>query len=279
MREQTTMDKIIIKDLEVKACHGCNPEEKVNPQRFLFSAEIFYDFSQAANADDLTKTISYSDVKKTLTAFCVNNCFDLIETLATKSAELIIKKYLAQKVVLTLKKPDAPMSGVFDFVGVQVEKEWHEVYLALGSNMGDKNAYLDFAIARLSADDNIKEVVESSRYSTAPYGGVATGEFVNSAARIFTLYTPSQLLAATSQIEKDGERVRTEHWGNRTLDIDIVFYDDCVIGTKDLCVPHVDMQNRSFVLDPLCELCPNKVHPLLKQRVFELKNALKTPRI
>ena len=69
------MNKIILKDFEVKACHGCNPEEKRNPQRFLFTAEIFYDFSQAAKNDDLTKTISYSDVKKTLKSFCENNCF------------------------------------------------------------------------------------------------------------------------------------------------------------------------------------------------------------
>lgn len=268
------MNKIILKDFEVKACHGCNPEEKTNPQRFLFTAEIFYDFSQAAKNDDLTKTISYSDVKKTLKSFCENNCFDLIETLATRSAELLLKKYPCQKVVLTLKKPDAPMSGVFDYAAVQVEKEWHEVYLALGSNLGDKNAYLDFAISRLKADDNIKDVKESSRYSTAPYGGVAAGEFVNSAVKISTLYSPFELLSVISQIETDGERVRSERWGNRTLDIDVIFYDDCVISANDLCVPHIDMQNRAFVLEPLCELCPNKLHPILKKRVCELKSDL-----
>ena len=90
------MNKIIIKNLQIKATHGCNPDEKINPQRFLFSAEIFYDFSQAAKSDDLTKTISYSDVKKTLTAFCVNNCFDLIETLATRACDEILKKYPAR---------------------------------------------------------------------------------------------------------------------------------------------------------------------------------------
>lgn len=161
IKPELHMNKIILKDFEVKACHGCNPEEKTNPQRFLFTAEIFYDFSQAAKNDDLTKTISYSDVKKTLKSFCENNCFNLIETLATRSAELLLKKYPAKKVVVQVKKPDAPMSGVFDYVAVVAEKEWHEVYLALGSNLGDKNAYLDFAISRLKADDNIKDVKES----------------------------------------------------------------------------------------------------------------------
>ena len=133
---------------------------------------------------------------------------------------------------------------------------------------------LEIAISRLKADDNIKDVKESSRYSTAPYGGVATGEFVNSAVKISTLYSPFELLSVISQIETDGERVRSERWGNRTLDIDVIFYDDCVISANDLCVPHIDMQNRAFVLEPLCELCPNKLHPILKKRVCELKSDL-----
>lgn len=264
------MDKIIIQNLQVEACHGCNPEEKINPQRFLFCVELFYDFSQAAKCDDLTKTISYSAIKKTLTSFCVNNCFDLIETLATKSAESLLKTYPARKVILTVKKPDAPMSGTFDYVAVEVQREWHEAYLALGSNTGDKNAYLDFAVQRLEADDNVKGVTESTRYFTEPYGGVATDEFVNSAVRLQTLYSPRELLSVISQIELDGDRVRTERWGNRTLDIDIIFYDDAVIEDSDLCVPHIDMQHRDFVLKPLCELCPHKLHPILKKRVCEL---------
>lgn len=91
------MNKIILKDFEVKACHGCNPEEKTNPQRFLFTAEIFYDFSQAAKNDDLTKTISYSDVKKTLKSFCENNCFNLIEIARDKGGGGIAKKIPRKK--------------------------------------------------------------------------------------------------------------------------------------------------------------------------------------
>lgn len=161
------MDVVILKDFEVKACHGVNPEEKINPQRFLFTAEIFTDFLQCSESDDLTKTISYSDVKKTLKSFCENNCFDLIETLAVRAAEILLKKYpLASKVKLTVKKPDAPMSGVFEYAGVRVEREWKTVYLALGSSMGDKGGYLDFAMERLLADDNFRNVKESARIVT-----------------------------------------------------------------------------------------------------------------
>lgn len=265
------MDVVILKDFEVKACHGVNPDEKINPQRFVFTAEIFTGFSNCAKSDDLTKTISYSDVKKTLKSFCENNCFDLIETLAVRAAKILLKKYpLASKVKLTVKKPDAPMSGVFEYAGVRVEREWKTVYLALGSSMGDKGGYLDFAMERLLANDNFRNVKESARIVTKPYGGVAKNDFVNSVVKAETLYSPQELLATINAIENDGDRVRLERWGDRTLDIDIVFYGDEIVEDDDLCVPHIDMQNRYFVLAPLVELCPNKLHPVLKKRVKEL---------
>lgn len=266
--------KIILKDYEVISCHGVNKEEKVNPQRFLFTAELSYDFFEAGIADDLTKTISYSDVKKTIKAFCEGNCFDLIETLAVRCAMLLLKTYPATAVSLTVKKPDAPMSGVFDYAGVSVELSWHKAYVALGSNLGDCNGYLDNAINALQSDDNIKNIRESSRVESQPYGGVATEKFVNSVCEFDTLYTPQQLLKKLNEIEQENNRTREIHWGNRTLDLDIIFYDDVILQDDNLCIPHPDMQNRDFVLGPLCELCKNKLHPILNKRVFELKREL-----
>lgn len=266
------MDKVILKDFEVKACHGVNEEEKINPQRFLFTAVMYLDFSDCAKNDDLTQTVSYSAVKKTLKSFCENNSFDLIETLAVRSATLLLKTYpLLQRVELTVKKPDAPMSGVFDCVATSVERGWHEVYLALGSSIGDGNAHLDFAINKLRADDCFKEINESARIVSKPYGGVATGDFTNSVVRVKTLYSPKELLEKVMQIESEGGRVRDKHWGDRTLDIDILFYDDLICEDDDLCIPHPDMQNRDFVLAPLMQLCPNKVHPLLNRRIRDMQ--------
>ncbi|MCM1306022.1 MAG: 2-amino-4-hydroxy-6-hydroxymethyldihydropteridine diphosphokinase [Bacteroides sp.] len=271
------MDRIILKDFEVLACHGVNPEEKVNKQRFIFTAELDVDFERAAELDDINETVSYAAVKKAIKAFCEDNCFDLIETLAARLAERLLKDFpLARRVELTVKKPDAPMSGKFEYAGVRVAREWHKVYLALGSSEGDKSGYLDFAIAALEADDNFKDIRESSRIASEPYGGVAKGEFLNSAVECDTLYSPRKLLSVLHAIEKNGGRVRGERWGDRTLDIDIIFYDDCVISLPDLCVPHPDMQNRYFVLAPLCELNPNIVHPLLNRRIGELLDALNT---
>ena len=86
------MDEVILKDLEVLACHGVNPEEKVNKQRFIFTAKLSVDFERAAEKDDLSETVSYAAVKKEIKAFCEDNCFDLIETLSSRLAERILKK-------------------------------------------------------------------------------------------------------------------------------------------------------------------------------------------
>lgn len=321
-------DRIILKDYEVKACHGVNAEEKEIPQRFLFTVELFYDIEQAAKDDDLSKTISYSDVKKTVKAFCESNCFDLIETLAARLAYLLLKRYaylrlsenekgdrLAKKqcellkntaldslkndnscsnncaglslndcafavcngiysgvksVRVTVKKPDAPMSGVFDYVAVSVERAWHRAYIALGSSLGDREGYLNFAINALKNDDCFRQIRESKRVWSEPYGGVARESFLNSVVELDTLYSPHDLLSKLNKIEADCNRARDIHWGDRTLDLDIIFYDDLILQDNSLCIPHPDMHNRSFVLEPLCELCKYKLHPILNKRIFEL---------
>ncbi len=265
------MDKVILKDFEVLACHGVNPEEKNEKQRFVFTAKLSIDISEAAEQDDVNKTVSYADVKKEINAFCEGNCFDLIETLAARLAESILKKFSpVREIELTVKKPDAPMSGKFEYAAVEICRGWHRVYLALGSSEGDRDAYLDFAVDSLKSDSNFKNVKESKRIVSAPYGGVAKGEFVNSAVECDTLYDAKKLLNAVLDIERRGGRERKERWGDRTLDIDILFYDDEIIGDADLCVPHPDMANREFVLIPLSQLCPNKVHPITKKRVYEM---------
>ena len=272
--------KIILKDYEVVACHGVNPEEKVNPQRFLFTVEVGTDFKLAEESDNLDNTVSYSAVKKVVKKIAEDNTFDLIEKLAYTVAKGVLLSFpLAESVNVIVKKPDAPMSGKFDYVAVELSLKWTDVYLALGSNEGDRNAYLDLAINMLKEDDNIKDVKESSRIVSEAYGGVATGEFVNSCANIKTIYTPHELLAKINEIEKAGDRVRTVHWGDRTLDVDIIFFGEDIIGDEDLCVPHIDMQNREFVLKPLLELCPNKLHPLLNKRVVDLYYAITTKQL
>ncbi len=265
------MGIVSLKDFEILACHGVNEEEKRVPQRFVVSVDMEVDIAAAAREDDLDKTVSYSAVKKLADKFVKDNCFDLIETLADRLAMLILRTFgLARSVTVTVKKPDAPMSGKFDFVSVTSTRRWHRVYLSLGSNEGDRNAYLDLAVNELKMDEGFGKVKESSRMASAPYGGVAKGQFVNSAVEADTLYEPYELLDVLHEIERKGGRVREERWGDRTLDIDILFFDDLVVDSPELAIPHADMLNRDFVLLPLAELNPNKMHPLTGKRIGEL---------
>lgn len=266
------MDKILIENYEVVALHGVNPEEKVNPQRFLISCELETDFSKASKSDDLDQTASYSAVCKLIKSFVGENSFDLIETIAVRLSKRILLAFPVVKgVKVVVKKPDAPMKGVFDWVGVSTELRWHRTYLGLGSNMGDRVRYLDFAIDEIKADDNFRNLRESTRIESEPYGGIADMVFLNSVVEVETLYTPHELLKVVNEIERKGDRVRKERWGNRTLDVDILFYDDIIVDSPDLAIPHPDTHNRDFVLNPLKELNENMMHPFLRLRVKDLK--------
>lgn len=265
------MGKVILKDFEVLACHGVNAEEKIVPQRFLITVELTLDVAPAAKEDDLTKTVSYAKVKKLVKRFTEENTFDLIETLADRLAQNILNEFaVADGAEVTVKKPDAPMSGVFDYAAVKTKRVWKRAYLSLGSSEGDRQGYLDFAVRELKRTCGVRNVIESSRIFTRPYGGVAKGEFLNSAVGLDTYFSAYELLDLISQIESNGGRVRLERWGDRTLDIDILLFGGDVFEDSRLCVPHPDMCNRAFVLEPLNEIAPYAVHPLKGKRIFEL---------
>ncbi len=262
---------VTLKDFEVVACHGVNPEEKKNPQRFLISVEIFEDIFKAASGDDLEDTVSYSAVKKIVKSFVEGNCFDLIETLAVRLARLILDEFpLAEAISVEVKKPDAPMSGKFDYVSAKAELARRKIYLSLGANLGDEGEYFDFAIAKFKENPAFTNLRESARIVTEPYGGVADRKFLNSVVEADCYMPLRELLDFVHKVENMCGRTREVRWGNRTLDIDILFYGDVVCGDGDLAVPHADMCNRSFVLEPLCELAPNFVHPLTHKRVRDM---------
>ena len=113
--------------------------------------------------------------------------------------------------------------------------------------------------------------------TTPPYGVTDQPDFLNGCLRMKTLYYPKELLRELNRIEKEAGRERIIHWGPRTLDLDIIFYDDLISQDDDLCIPHVEMHKRSFVLEPLEEIAPYKRHPgngkTVRQMVEELTNS------
>lgn len=270
------MDKIVIKDLEIFAYHGVLPEEKAKGQTFVLTAELFCDLREAGLTDNLDKTVNYAQVCEDIYKVMTGDKFDLIEAVAENIADTILLKYeLIKKVRIIVSKPEAPIDMDFDTVCVDITRKKHIAYLGIGSNLGDKESYLDYALDQLNKDDYIKVSKVSSYIVTKPYGNVEQDDFLNGCLEIETLYTPSELLAVVNDIEQGAGRKRLIHWGPRTLDIDILLYDREIIMEEKLIVPHVEMGKREFVLKPLCEIAPFAYHPGYNKTVMELYDILR----
>jgi 2-amino-4-hydroxy-6-hydroxymethyldihydropteridine diphosphokinase len=128
-------------------------------------------------------------------------------------------------------------------------------YLGLGGNIGDVRATIRAALAALS-EQGAHVVARSSDYETPPWGKTDQQPFVNACAVVETSLAPHELLALCLAVEKDLGRVRLEKWGPRVIDIDVLAYEDRIIDTPDLIVPHRYMLERAFVLVPLAEVAP-----------------------
>ena len=145
------------------------------------------------------------------------------------------------------------------------------VYLGVGSNVGDREAHIQKAVALLRDQEHMQVTAVSALIETEPVGGVPQGKFLNGAIRIQTDLMPNDLLAALKNVERRCGRNKSESNMPRTLDLDILLYDDVVIVEgKTLSIPHPRMAERSFVLGPLAEIAPEAVHPRLQKTVREL---------
>lgn len=128
------------------------------------------------------------------------------------------------------------------------------VFLSIGSNMGDKRAYLDQAVERLGQHDQIQVQAQSSYYETDPVGYTEQDLFLNIGLELDTMLKPEDLLSVCQAIELDLHRERLIRWGPRTVDIDIIFYDDLSMSTEDLILPHPRALERGFVMWPIYEI-------------------------
>ena len=145
----------------------------------------------------------------------------------------------------------------------------HTAYVALGSNLGDKEANLRRALELLQ-QRGVEVVKTSSFICTEPYGVTDQPQFLNGVCEVRTSLEPLELLHTLLDIEQKMGRVRLRHWGERNIDLDLLLYEDVVMDTPQLKLPHPDMQNRDFVLLPLAEIAPELVHPTLQKTISEL---------
>jgi len=279
MYSELARDEIRIEGLKVYANHGVLPEETRDGQFFYVNAVLYVDTSKAGKTDDLTHSVHYGEVSQFITDWMQENTCLLLEAVCEKLAKEILLKYdLIYAIDLEVRKPHAPIPLPFGCVSVKVHQSWHKAYIALGSNMGDKEKYIRDAVEALDNHPQIMVKKVSDLLVTAPYGGVEQDEFLNGVMEIETILNPEELLDALHEIENAADRKRTLRWGPRTLDLDILLYDRLVYESETLNIPHVDMQNRRFVLEPMVQIAPQAYHPLLGKNMKTLMEDLAEPK-
>lgn len=265
------MDIIRIDNLEVYAYHGAYDEEKEKGQYFYVNAELYTNTRKAGMNDDLDASTNYGTVCDFIHDFMTKHTYDLIETVAEQLAQALLLEFkLVKSVLLEIRKPHAPIEREFESVSVEIERGWHEAFVAFGSNLGDKEKFIDEAIEALSNLPQINIVAISDKIVTKPYGNVEQDVFLNGVMKIETLLPADELLQILQKVEEHAGRARKIHWGPRTLDLDIIFYDDDIISEDDLIVPHPDMKNRDFVLKPLMQIAPYKLHPVYRKTISDM---------
>jgi 2-amino-4-hydroxy-6-hydroxymethyldihydropteridine diphosphokinase len=148
-----------------------------------------------------------------------------------------------------------------------------KVFLLLGSNLGDRELYLRTAINSLQ--QHVGRVSkQSSVYQTQAWGRTTEPDYLNQVILLETNLSPRDVLSKILNIEMELGRRREEKWGSRTMDIDILFYADDIIDEPGLIIPHPELHKRRFTLEPLNEIAPEMMHPLLNRTISKLKNDL-----
>lgn len=146
----------------------------------------------------------------------------------------------------------------------------HIIYLSLGSNLGDRAVNLQKASAYLAP--KVQIIIQSSIYETEPWGYSDQPSFLNQVLKASTSLEPPDLLAFLKDIELTMGRQETFRFGPRLIDLDILFYNDLVLDTPNLTIPHPRIPERAFVLIPLYEIAPDLIHPVKNKTIGELKN-------
>jgi len=231
---------------------GVLDEEQARRQPFEINAQVWVDLRQAGQSDDLNDTINYGVLG------------DNIEALVASGSHG--------------RNPQAPSAHGSRPGGIwclhhpncrqtRVTMAARRAFLGLGSNLGERLAYLRTAV------QNMPDVAHvSSLYETDPVGGPEQGAFLNCVVELHTELTPRELLELCRTLEADAERVRIERWGPRTLDVDVVYVDGETVDEPDLIVPHPRWRDRAFVMIPLGELAPDLLDGWIDPDQGEVRN-------
>jgi len=293
------MFKINIKDLKLFGYHGVKQEEKTSGQNFLFniSVDIAKDSFEKDGSyqDNILDTVNYSEIITLVKEINSKNRFNLLETFSEVLAEKIISySPLILKVKVRIEKISPPIKESIGSVGVELELERNPnshdyepkiskksiVFLSLGSNLGDREKNLRDAVKKLRVNQNLDVISISSIYETEPMYVENQEYFYNIVvkAAIKSAYSAFELLGYAKKIEFDlGRKSTYARYGPRTIDIDILIFDELKIDSDLLALPHPKIFERNFVLVPLAEVSPDfmikdkNILDYISQRKFKEK--------
>lgn len=257
------MDRIEIHGLRVMAVVGVLSHEREASQPLRLDLTLEVDLRDAGRSDELGDTADYGAVTERVGALVREAKDLLLERLAHRVAEeaLAFDRVDAVEVRLTKLRPPIPEDVESTAVQIrrtradaEVAPRSHRAFVALGSNLGDREAFLRFAIAELG-----DVVAQSQVFETDPVGGPeGQGAYLNMVVVVETSLDPFALMRRCQRIEAAAHRQRVVHWGPRTLDVDVLMYDDIHIDSPELVVPHPRYAERRFVLAPLAEVAPER---------------------
>ena len=283
------MFKIIIKNLNLFGYHGVKESEKKDGQNFCFNIEILLNKNSFLNSDNLENTLNYSQVIRILKNINSNQRFNLLETLSQTIANRIMEiSSLIEKVSVRVEKTSPPIKENLESVGVEyvlvrkgtegreedkfegsevkssnfenskVKSGEVDVYMSLGSNIGDRENNLRKAVDLISRNPNIEVLAVSSIYETEPMYYKDQDYFYNIVlkARVNGEISPFEMMGFLKGIEFGFGSKKDKRYGPRIIDIDLLYYGEIVIESEFLTVPHPGIEERKFVLVPLSEIAP-----------------------
>jgi dihydroneopterin aldolase / 2-amino-4-hydroxy-6-hydroxymethyldihydropteridine diphosphokinase len=260
-------DRIEVRGLVVTTVVGVLPHERTIAQPLQIDIDLHVDLRDAGRTDDLSDTADYGDVAERVAAIVRESKDALLERLVDRIAEMLVAIDRVDSVDVTVTKLRPPIPEQLDSTAVRIHRsrrdydsiprDQHLAIIALGSSLGDREGYLRLAVSSFDDIQGISQVFE-----TDPVGGPdGQGAYLNMVMAVHTTLDPYALLRRCNQIESTAYRQRVVHWGPRTLDLDLLFYDDIRIDDPLLTVPHPHFAERRFVLAPLQEVAPERCPP------------------
>ncbi|KXN69407.1 Dihydropteroate synthase [Conidiobolus coronatus NRRL 28638] len=277
-------DVLFIRRLRLNCIIGVHSWEREQKQAVLIDMNLYPGISTGK----ASKMHPYPYIVRSVTSLVENSKFKTVEALVTAVAKVAIIKCLVPKITVSVGKPSALRFA--DLAAAEITRDFnsfkdiksydnnfiyplesneHLAIIALGSNLEDKYKNILGAIQKLQAR-GCRLVNSSFLYQSKPMYVEDQPEFLNTTAMIATTYSPQELLVVLKEVEKEQGRTKTFENGPRVVDLDILFYDDLILETESLTIPHPRIAEREFVLRPLCDMASNWVHPVLNWSISQI---------